>query len=225
MLLTQLQRLIGDIYDVRVAHDVCDFLVTDRRQLPPAARTGTAEEELLVAEDAPGGDGVALSLYLDAALLERLARANPLERLHAGNVGDYCTALEGVSHFLYLAWNAGHDRPVSVPELEMQAEVDKYVTSYWLLSEQWPGHFPAELRRLLFERTRIDPRVGAARAAMYREASRYAERYCARLERRLARARCAGETARRADGTVLAQLRRFYRLTHARKRALIESLE
>ena len=68
-------------------------------------------------------------------------------RLHDGNVADYWTALEGVSHFLYLAWNAGHDKPVSLLELEMQAEVDKYVASYWLMRRQFPGRFPAELRR------------------------------------------------------------------------------
>jgi len=48
-----------------------------------------------------------MSLYLDPALLQRLAREDPLTRLHAGNVADCWTALEGVSHFLYLAWNAG----------------------------------------------------------------------------------------------------------------------
>ena len=130
-------------------------------RLPAAARGGTAEEELIVAEPAGGSDELALSLYLDPALLARLARADPLGRLHAGNVADYWTALEGVSHFLYLAWNAGHDKPVSLLELEMQAEVDKYVASYWLLRQPVPGRFPAELRRLLFARTRVDPRAGA----------------------------------------------------------------
>jgi len=101
-----------------------------------------------------------MSLYLDPELLERLDRADPMERLHDGNVADYWTALEGVSHFLYLAWNAGHDKPVSLLELEMQAEVDKYVASYWLMRRQFPDRFPAELLRLLFERTRIDPRLG-----------------------------------------------------------------
>ena len=125
MLLSRLQNLIGGIYDVSIAHDVYDFLVTDRGRLPAAARGGTAEEELIVAEPAAGGDEVALSLYLDPALLARLTREDPLVRLHAGNVADWCTALEGVSHFLYLAWNAGHDKPVSLLELEMQAEVDK----------------------------------------------------------------------------------------------------
>jgi hypothetical protein len=221
MLLSRLQSLIGGIYDVSIAHDVYDFLVTDRGRLPLAARSGTAEEELIVSQ---GADEVAVSLYLDPALLERLRREDPLQRLHAGNVADWCTALEGVSHFLYLAWNAGHDKPVSLLELEMQAEVDKYVASYWLLRRQFPGHFPAELRRVLFARTRIDPRLSAARADLYREASRYAEKFCGRLERTLAHRRDGRASGGAEDAEVLAQLRRFYRLSHARKRALIDGL-
>ena len=68
--------------------------------LPLGARGGTAEEELIVAEPADGADEVGLSLYLDPALLSRLTREDPLVRLHGGNVADWCTALEGVSHFL-----------------------------------------------------------------------------------------------------------------------------
>ena len=177
---------------------------------------------MIVAEPADGGDELGLSLYLDPALLARLTRADPLVRLHAGNVADWCTALEGVSHFLYLAWNAGHDKPVSLLELEMQAEVDKYVASYWLLRRQFPQHFPAELRRVLFARTRVDPQAAAAgRGELYREASRYADKFCARLEQLLSRNRAASSGT---EGAVLAELRRFYRLTHARKRALIDGI-
>src|SRR5579872_203959 len=202
MLLKRLQDLIGGIYDVSISHDVYDFLVTDRGHLPREARgTKPTDEELLVAQDAPGE--IALSLYLDPALLERLSRADPMERLHDGNVADYWTALEGVSHFLYLAWNAGHDKSVSLLELEMQAEVDKYVASYWLLRRQLPERFPAELHRLLFERTRIDPQLAAGREALYRQASRYAQKFCGRLEQSLRRARG------RSDDEVLTELRRF----------------
>src|SRR5579872_7604251 len=209
MLLRRLQDLIGGIYDVSISHDVYDVLVTDRGHLPREARgTKPTDEELLVAQDAPGE--IALSLYLDPALLERLSRADPMERLHDGNVADYWTALEGVSHFLYLAWNAGHDKPVSLLELEMQAEVDKYVASYWLMRAQLPGRFPAELFRLLFERTRIDPRLAAGREDLYREASRYAQKFCRRLEGSLKR-------TRGAPAEVLAELRRFYRFTNMRK--------
>lgn len=220
LLLSRLQELIGTIYDVRIAHNVYDFLVTDRTRLPAHVRAGDADEELLVAESADGSE-VALSLYLDPALLRRLAQADPLTRLHEGNVADCLTALEGVSHFIYLAWNASHDKPVSLLELEMQAEVDKYVASHLLLRRQCPGHFPLELRRVLFERARPDPRLSAARAQLYREASRYAERFCRRLEGALVRTR-ARSTPGVTDREVFAELRRFYRLTHARKRVHIE---
>ncbi|HET7757540.1 MAG TPA: hypothetical protein VFK87_09820, partial [Steroidobacteraceae bacterium] len=166
MLLSRLQSLIGGIYDVSIAYDVYDFLVTDRARLPQVARAGVAEEELIVAKSAEGAE-VGMSLYLDPALLGRLARADPLEQLHTGNLADWWTALEGVSHFLYLAWNAGHDRPVSLLELEMQAEVDKYVASYWLLRQQHPRHFPAELHRALFARTRVDPRLTHEQRGLY----------------------------------------------------------
>ena len=220
MLLRRLQELLGGIYDVHVGHDVYDFLVTDRARLPPGARAGHAQEELLVA---PVAGELALSLYLDPALLERLAAADPLECLHGGNVADCLTVLEGVSHFLYVVWNAGFDRPVSLLELEMQAEVDKFVVSHALLRRQLPGHFPLELRRVLFERAGIDPRVGA-RAGLYREASGYAGRFCHYLERSLARTRRSAMSLQEGGGAVLAELRRFYRFTNAAKRAHIEQM-
>ena len=55
---------------------------------------------------------------------------------------DYWTALEGVSHFVYFAWNAGYDKPVSILELEMQAEIDKYIATFTLLRRQSPQRFP-----------------------------------------------------------------------------------
>ncbi len=215
MILRHLQELIGGIYDVSIAHDVYDFLVTDRRRLPPPVREHPTDEQLVVARAGSGELGV--SLYLDPRLLDRLQHADPLESLHAGNVADYWTALEGVSHFVYLAWNSGHDKPVSLLELELQAEIDKYVASCWLLRRQAPERFPAELMRLLFERTRIDPALAAGREEIYRRASRYAERFCRRIERAL-RARGAS-----TEREVLTELRRFYRLTDARKRAHIEA--
>jgi len=211
-LLSQLQELIRGIYDLPAVPDVCDFLVTDRRSLPPAAAGGVGEEELIVAQEE---DTLALSLYLDPGLLERLAQANPLDRLHGRNVADYCTVLEGVSHFVCVAFHAGYDRPVSLLELELQAEIDKYAASVWLLRRQRPQHFPAELPRLLFERSRVDERLARGRAAIYRSANRYALKYCRALERTLRRFG-AGESG------WLTELRRFYRLGGGRKQALIE---
>jgi hypothetical protein len=208
MLLQQMQGLLAGIYDVPLSYNVYDFLFTDRERLPRAVRATHTDEQVLVMADEAGAS---VGLFLDPQLLGRLAAANPLHALTAANVADYWTALEGVSHFLYLAWNAGHDRPVSLLELELQAEIDKYVTSWWLLREQDPERFPAELHRLLFERTRIDAQLAGDAAELYREAHQYAARFCRRLERQLS---AAAVPVRRA---AVAELRRFYRLSRERK--------
>ncbi|MFI4914036.1 MAG: hypothetical protein ACHQAR_02465 [Steroidobacterales bacterium] len=208
MVLRQLQDLLTGIYDLPMIYDVSDFLFTDRRQLPPAARASDTDEQLLVVDE---GDAASVGLYLDAQLLQRLDAANPLDALNTANLADYWTALEGVSHFLYLAWNAGHDRPVSLLELEMQAEVDKYIASFWLLQAQDPERFPAELHRLLFERAHVDDRLAGARRCLYLEANHYAARFCRRLERELR------PLAARSRAKALVELRRFYRLSRERK--------
>jgi hypothetical protein len=219
MILRQIQDLIGGIYDVNVAHDVYDFLVTDRGDLPASARAAPTDEQLIIAEQS---DAYGVSLFLDPALLERLQQADPIRRLDEENVADYLTALEGVSHFVYFAWNAGHDKSVSLLELELQAEIDKYVSSYCLLRQQFPDRFPTELMRVLFERTRIDPRLAGQRTEIYRAATHYAEKFCRRLERSL-RDSGQGQTVGSPMATqVMAELRRFYRLTDLRKRAHID---
>jgi hypothetical protein len=215
MILRQLQELIGSIYDVSVTHDVYDFLVTSREHLPESVQDSGSDEELIVAQE---HDAVGVSLYLDPALLERLQRSSPMVRLDESNVADYWTALEGVSHFLYFAWNAGHDKPVTLLELELQAEIDKYVASYLLLKRQFPDHFPTELLHVLFERTRIDSRLAQGREELYRAATRHAEKFCRRLAKSLKQSR------QEMGHGVLAELRRFYRLTDARKVAHIERL-
>jgi hypothetical protein len=187
---------------------VHDFLFTERERLPSAVRESETDEQVLVLDH---GDAASVGLFLDPQLLERLAAANPIQALNAGNLADYWTALEGVSHFLYLAWNAGYDRGVTLLELELQAEIDKYVASWWLLREQDPGRYPAELHRLLFERAHVDSRLAAERSDLYRAANQYAARFCRRLERQL-----SAQVARVRSDT-LAELRRFYRLSPERK--------
>src|SRR5688572_828902 len=169
--LASLQGALADIYDLPATPDVAEFLMTDRVKLAQfdAARAG--DEQLLVAVE---GDTLSLALYIDPAVLERLARRDPYSALNGDNLADYLTAAEGVSHFVYVAWNAGHDKPVTLLELELQAEIDKYVLCAWLLREQGEGRFPRELHRALFERARVDPAVAGNRAGLYRTASSYA---------------------------------------------------
>jgi hypothetical protein len=211
--IASLQRALADIYDLPETPDVADFLMTDRAHLASLAVARATDEQLIVAED---GDTVSLGLFIDAPVLARLAHRDPYAALTGENLADYLTAAEGVSHFVYVAWNARHDKPVTLLELELQAEIDKYVLAAWLLREQGAGRFPRELHRALFERARVDPVAAGARAGLYRMASRYAGRFCRRIATRLE------STARSASRELLAELRRFYRLGNARKLAFIE---
>ena len=211
--LERLEALLTGIYDLDISCRVGDFLVTDRALLPGECREAPGDEQLFVATQS--GE-LCMSLYLDPAVLERLDRHDPSENLDAGNLADCWAALEGISHFLCVAHNAGHDRPVSRLALEMQAEIDKYVACIALLRRHSPRRFPAELHALLFRRTRVDPVLAGGRESLYRRASRQAERFCARLEPGL-RALC-----RRNDGGWLPHLRRFYRLSDHGKLRHIE---
>jgi len=215
MKLQALQVQLAGIYDVPLTHDVSEFLLTDRNSLPPALGANAADEQVLVAED---GDTLWVSLFLEAGLLQRLAASNPLEALHGGNIADYWTALEGVSHFVCVTWHAAHDRPVTLLELELQGEIDKYICSFWLLWQQDPGRFPAELHHVLFERARVDTTLAGERGGLYRKANAYASRFCRRLAKTL---RSIGPASRAA---VIAELRRFYRLNRERKFRYIEQL-
>jgi hypothetical protein len=189
MVLQQLQDLLAGIYDLPLQYKVYDFLFTERERLPHTVRDSHTDEQVLVLDE---GDAAAVGLFLDPQLLERLAAANPLEALHGGNLADYWTALE------------------------LQAEIDKYVTSWWLLREQDPARYPAELHRLLFERARVDVRLAGGRCELYREANQYAGRFCRRLERQLSAQLATG------GGETLAELRRFYRLSRERKMTHIQ---
>jgi hypothetical protein len=211
--LALLQGALAEIYDLPATPDVRDYLMTDRAQLAGFSSARHTDEQLLVAED---GDTLSMALYIDAAVLERLARHDPFAELTHENLADYLTAAEGVSHFVYVAWNTGHDKPVTLLELELQAEVDKYVLGAWLLRAQGAGRFPRELHRALFERARVDPVAAAGRVGLYHTAGSYAARFCRHVAALLESKRFG--VAR----DLLAELRRFYRWGNVRKLRHIE---
>lgn len=207
MVLRGMQSLLGRLYDVDLAYDVYDYLVTDRRSLAgaaPACGRRAPDEELLLAEMT---DGAGVALYIDDDLLRRLERQNPLGALTENNLADYCTALEGVSHFVYSTWRLQRDAPVSLLELETQAEVDKYAATVFLLADQQGGAYPAYVHPRLFDRVHFDVRLDPEEFDRYRTAHRFAAAYCRSLERRFVN---RGEARIEA---LLRELRKFYRLS------------
>lgn len=210
MVLRGLQALLGRLYDVDLPYDVYDFLVTDRRAIGAASNERRAlDEELLLAETS---DGAGVALYLDPEVLSRLEAADPHHELTEGNLADYCTALEGVSHFVYSTYGLERDMPVSLLELETQAEVDKYAVTVFLLSEQQGAEsYPSHVHARLFDRVSFDARLEPDQYERYRTAHRCAAHYCRRLERRFVNRGTPKIEA------MVRELRSFYRLRHAAK--------
>ncbi|MEP6546933.1 MAG: hypothetical protein ABJD53_05655 [Gammaproteobacteria bacterium] len=211
MVLNKLQSLIGRLYDVDMNYDVYDFLITDRHALQggiPVNDVRASDEELLLAETP---DGAGIALYLDPSLLRRLEGDDPVGELTENNLADYCTALEGVSHFVYSTWRLHRDLPVSLLELETQAEVDKYAVTVFLLADQRGGDYPAQVHARLFDRVSFDARLQPDQYLRYRTAHRCAAQYCRRLERRFV---SRGQARIEA---LVRELRKFYRLGSAAK--------
>ena len=189
MLPARIQQHLEAIYGIRCELRVTDCLL-DEQQARALGGTMRAREELLVRE-AQGE--IEVGLFLAPELLHR-----------AHDLGAFCEAAEGVSHFLYLHHAATLDRHVSLLELEAQAEVDKFVIcalGAWV--EDGEGTTARALFRRLFDELSLRQTLTEAESWRYREANRLARIYCGRLLPIIA--------ARRLE-RLLAELRYAYRL-------------
>lgn len=207
--LNEIQGIIRRTYDLGTQPRVSEFLVTcpvlaSGMGMVPGA--GSTEEQVLVSED---GVNLDLAVYLDSEVLTRLGDEDPLELLHDGNLGDFWTVLEGVSHFVCLVWNAAKKKQVSRLELELQAEVDKFVTTALLVAAQRGGRVPPDLHQWLFDLPNIDSTLDAETTDRYEQANHYAGRYCLELVRRY--------LSDSGSQSMMPELRRFYRFSRNRK--------
>jgi hypothetical protein len=180
--LRRIQRRIEHYYALESAPDVVLF-----------ASAGTeGEREVLLVRD----DGHAVEMALRV----------PGDAPRAGPNDVWLQLLEGVSHFVYLAERVRTGLPATQLELELQAEVDKFV---FLALDGGPdarGETESLHQRIFEQATFLDPPETEA-GERYRLANQLAARLSARL-------------AGRGDGEVRALLRRFYRAGQAEKIAL-----
>jgi hypothetical protein len=205
-LLARLQLGLEAIYRVETKLAIDAFIIGDdaRERFNPSR---APREQLLLRED----DGaLEMALFVDAAALSNLERNDPTTRLDDRNFTDFCLAVEGVSHFVYVALRAAESRPVSQLELELQAEVDKFACCVLVSGTA------ASLRRRLYGDVRYADDLDANEQERYRTANREAGRYAAALERRF--------VVRDETGALLAELRRFYRMALPEKLGRIAQL-
>jgi hypothetical protein len=199
-----LQGRLESLYRIESGLDVCDFLVggEERSALRPER---APKEQLLIKQ---GGDQLELGLFLDERTLANLEERDPRRRLDERNLQDFLYAVEGVSHFVYLVWRARRERPVSAVELELQAEVDKYLVALFVWWNQ-AGEPPEGLRTRLFGQVRFAGDLSPEERERYELANSAADEYARTLEARFVK--------ERAFSPLLAEIRIFYRKGLAEK--------
>jgi hypothetical protein len=202
--LTRLQRGLETLYRVDTKLRVDEFVISESQR--GDARTERApREQVLLRQD--GDDDLGLGLFVDGDALSNLARNDPGARLDDDNFADFCLAVEGVSHFIYLALCAAEDRRVSALELELQAEVDKFACCTLMTAPGTGGVTDddgPELRRRLYDTVTYAPDLDVDEHDRYRVANAEARRYAKALDHKY--------VARRRLSEMLPELRRFYRL-------------
>ncbi len=182
-LATAVQGALERLYQLERVAEVDDYL----RPAEDGER-----EALLVRETDEG-----LEMALRVPLLVGEASLDPL-----------CQIIEGVSHFVYLSHRAHAEREATQLELELQAEVDKYVVLGASLAKL-DLRTSAALRARLYEHVSFSHSPDSELGERYRMANHLAGRFARHLERRF--------LATRQYSAMREELRRFYRMGQEEK--------
>ena len=159
------QRSLEHLYGIDRVADVHDFI--------EVAEEG--ERETLFVREAQDGT-LEMSLRLPPLAKKEFAVES------SADLDPLCQLIEGVSHFVYLAERARVDREATQLELELQAEVDKYVVLAASLGKIEVRHSEA-LRVRLYDSVSFNDAEGSELGDRYRMANDLAGKFVRRLER------------------------------------------
>lgn len=187
-LASRVQSGLERLYRLDRQADVDDFVT--------CARAEDGEREALFVRQAEDG------------ALELRVRLPELVDAAGEDLDKICQIIEGVSHFVYVAERAAREREATQLELEVQAEVDKYV----VLASSQPAFDEARSRLLrthLYERVDYLHRDETEEGERYRIANDCARRFVTRIEREF--------VARARYSELQRELRRFFHLGQGEK--------
>jgi len=197
--LVSLQHALQLHYDIEPPYCISEFVCHSAQTETGSSNCkGTTPEMLVYRED---GTNLDISLFLNPSLLTGIDN-NTCHKQWSGEIFDNgCIVLEGVSHFLYLIFNAHHDRQVSMLDLEIQAEIDKFI--FAALNTDYRNSIEALLDRLFYQISYRED-LSPALKQRYEQANDLACKYCQWLS--------ANFVLRFDDRALSAELARIYRL-------------
>ena len=118
-------------------------------------------------------DELLLSLYFSSELIESICEDKIIHKPNHKNLDQLTVLVEEISHFHFFINRAYQKRQCSVLELELQAELDKFLVSYILTKNKYKKHYGKEIAYLLYE----NPNNKILKTEPYHEANRRAAQF------------------------------------------------
>lgn len=207
MRLDAILHQLDQVYDLALGVDIHDFMLTS--EMCDELGHDRSRASVLLRQGNESGNELELGVYLGESTLETLKGIDLASTIEAKSLDALFTSIEEVSHFAYLLFSAQREKRVSQLELELQGEVDKFITAALLIAAPNGGRVPRGLLDRLFSGFELRAELDAPTRARYHKASSLASRYCSYV--------LEDALGRRRLGPLLSELRSFYRLTQRGK--------
>lgn len=174
---TAVQHSLQHLYRIEISQTIDKFVSSDRDIYMQLGEQGEIPDEILLLREQDGA--MDLGLFLDEAMLKRATAALHMDQWSQNDVQDIASVIEGVSHLVCVLWHADQEREVRPLDLELQAEIDKYVLMQQVCRSDTAR---AQCLHMLFDVTgsEDDPLL----AERYARARREAWIYCQWLQAR-----------------------------------------
>ena len=177
MRINEIYETLCDLYNVCNMPDIDHYLTTSHRNKNSIEIcSGSSDREMLLIREKDGY--LEVGLFIDPSIIASIESCNHLDHLD-----ELACAIEGVSHFLYLIDRAQKGMPVSMLELELQAEVDKFLMVHLIMANKI-GCAPPQLFYRLFHKFEFTEGLSPEEEKRYTTANRFAAKYCSFLRER-----------------------------------------
>ncbi|PIR25300.1 MAG: hypothetical protein COX62_00610 [Deltaproteobacteria bacterium CG_4_10_14_0_2_um_filter_43_8] len=175
MILEKIHDSLIFLYDPSLTLPLQEYLLPylTRHSNAQAIFHPSQREALFISES---DDQVDLGLYINQHLLQTLEN-QPFSLQH---LDAYACAIEGVSHFLYVVDRGNLGKQCSQLELELQAEVDKFILLCLFSFETW-GQVPPKMFRYLFHDFHFSPLLKKEERERYETAHYFGRKFCKHL--------------------------------------------
>jgi len=219
-MLTSIQQEIENIYQIKCSFSVDDFLLDEKERSKYSKKfswLNNSDETLLIRQNE---NSIDVGLLLDPKLLDWSRNLNWREIKNPIGTNDCSPSklfnklgslVEGVSHFVYFLWKAEREQSLTQLELELQAEIDKFL----LFSQTIHPKHLGNLIDSLYEESEWIPTLSPEEKSRYETSAKLAFKYCHHLRK----------TYFHSDQThaIYSEIRAFYRMSQTEKIHWIEN--